>query len=61
MLCDKKCKLEDDRIGRCLGYLHAEADPDRSFPNPTGEGQCGIEQVLKVISEERVAKAPLIL
>jgi len=27
-LCNKNWKWANDRIGRCLGYLHAEADPD---------------------------------
>jgi len=27
----KKWKWAHDRIGRCLGYLQSEADPDRSI------------------------------
>jgi len=28
---NKKWKSTHNRIGRCLGYLHAEADSDRSI------------------------------
>jgi len=28
--CNKKWILANDRIARCLGYLHAKADLDRS-------------------------------
>jgi len=29
--CNKKWKKVHDSIGLCLGYLHAEADPDRTI------------------------------
>jgi len=30
--CNRKWKWARDRTGRCLGYLHTEADPDRYIP-----------------------------
>jgi len=30
-LLDSTTISKHDRIGRCLGYMHAEADPDRSI------------------------------
>ena len=29
--CNKKWKLAHDRIGWCLGYLHAKADLDHNI------------------------------
>jgi len=36
MSCNKKWKSAHDKTGRYLGYLHAEADPDRSYPVSRG-------------------------
>jgi len=47
--CNRKRKFAHDRIGRCLGYLYAEADPDRNIlctiTNSTDENQWGMENV----------------
>jgi len=49
--CNKKWKSAHDKIGRCLGYSHAEADSDRLsrlypvVPNSTEEDQWGVENV----------------
>jgi len=48
----KKWKSPYDRIGRCLGYLHAKADPDRYpvIPNCTEEERRDMEKMCSFTS-----------